>query len=194
MIDGFKKFLLAKLVDTDSNPISGDNPLPTSTVNLFDTTPLECARGNIFVCRVVTTSLATGKFLSLTLQNPVGSGEVLYLVGGHCNTSSGAIQQTYQRTTAPTGADITGTLIKNVNQSSSKTTQAKLWKDDLAAASTPAAAVWGKTATGTSFPGNGTVLYSNVFPVLAEGESLTLEHLTANLSGELVLVFISKPA
>lgn len=60
-------------------------------------------------------------------------------------------------------------------------------------ASTPAAAVWGKIATGTGFPGGG-ILYSNVFPVLAEGESLTIEHLTANLSGELVLVFISKPA
>lgn len=172
--------------------VSSSNPLPTSTVNLFDTTPLECARGNIFVCRVVTTSLGTGKFLSITLQNPLGSGEVLYLVGGHCNTSSAAVLQTYQRTTAPTGADITGTLIKNVNQSSGKTTQAKLWKDDLAAANTPTT-IWGKFATATGFAGN-PLLYSNVFPVLAEGESLTLEHLTANLSGELVLVFISKPA
>ena len=172
--------------------VSSSNPLPTSTVNLFDTTPLECARGNIFICRVVTTSLGTGKFLSLTLQNPLGSGEVLYLVGGHCNTSSAANQQTYQRTTAPTGADITGTLIKNVNQSSSKTTQAKLWKDDLAAANTPTT-IWGKVATSTGFAG-GALFYSNVFPVLAEGESLTIEHLTANLSGELVLVFISKPA
>jgi len=173
--------------------VSSSNPLPTSTVNLFDTTPLECARGNIFICRIVTTSLATGKFLSLTLQNPSGSGEVLYLVGGNCYTSGAAVQQTYQRTTSPTGTDITGTLIKNVNQSSGRTTQAKLWKDDLAAASTPAGAVWGKIATGTSFAGGG-VFYSNVFPVLAAGESLTLEHLTANLSGELVLVFLSKPA
>ena len=31
MIDGFKKFFLAKLVDKDSNPISSDNPLPVST-------------------------------------------------------------------------------------------------------------------------------------------------------------------
>jgi hypothetical protein len=173
--------------------VSPSNPLPTSMVNLFDNTTLECARGNIFLCRIVTTSLATGKFLSITLQNPTGSGEVLYLVGGHCNTSGAAIQQTYQRTIAPTGADITGTLIKNANPSSGKTTQAKVWKDDLAAASTPAGAVWGKIATATSFAGGG-LLYSNVFPVLAAGESLTLEHLTANLSGELVLVFISKPA
>lgn len=173
--------------------VSSSNPLPTSTINLFDTTPLECARGNMFVCRIVTTSLATGKFLSITLQNPTGSGEVLYLVGGHCNTSSAAVQQTYQRTIAPTGTDITGTLIKNANPSAGRTTQAKLWKDDLAAASTPAAAIWGKVATATSFAGGG-LLYSNVFPVLAAGESLTMEHLTANLSGELVLVFISKPA
>lgn len=176
----------------DVVPISSSNPLPTSTVNLFDNTTLECARGNIFICRIVTTSLGTGKFLSLTLQNPLGSGEVLYLVGGLCNTSGAAVQQTYQRTTAPTGTDITGALIKNANQSSGKTTQAKLWKDDLAAASTPTT-MWGKVATSTAFAG-ATILYSNVFPVLAEGESLTLEHLTANLSGELVLVFISKPA
>lgn len=180
-------------ISVGGSAVSSSNPLPTSTVNLFDTTPLECARGNIFVCRIVTTSLGTGKFLSLTLQNPLGSGEILYVVGGHCNTSSAAVQQTYQRTTAPTGADITGVLIKNANQSSGKTTQAKLWKDDLAAASTPAAAVWGKFTTSTGFPGGG-LLYSNVFPVLAEGESLTMEHLTANLSGELVLVFISKPS
>ena len=191
-ISGFPKTAVSELKQGGAD-VSSNNPLPTSTVNLFDTTPLECARGNVFVCRVVTTSLATGKFLSITLQNPVGSGEVLYVVGGHCNTSSATNQQTYQRTTAPTGTDITGALIKNVNQSSSKTTQAKLWKDDLAAASTPAAAVWGKIATSTGFPG-GVILYTNVFPVLAEGESLTLEHLTANLSGELVLVFISKPA
>lgn len=191
MIDGFKKFLSAMLVDKDGNAISNNNPLPTSTVNLFDSTPLECARGNIFICRVVTTSLGTGKFLSITLENPLGSGEVLYLVGGQCNTSGAAVQQTYQRTTAPTGTDITGALIKNVNQSSGKTTQAKLWKDDLAAASTPIT-MWGKVATSTAFAG-AAILYSNVFPVLAEGESLTIEHLTANLSGELVLVFISKP-
>ena len=172
--------------------VSSSNPLPTSTVTLFDSTPLECARGNIFVCRIVTTSLATGKFLSLTLQNPLGSGEVLYLASGQCNTSSAAVLQTYQRTTAPTGTDITGALIKNVNQSSGKTTQAKLWKDDLAAASTPSGAIWGKYTTATTFAGS-SIFYSNVFPVLAAGESLTLEHLTANLSGELALVFISKP-
>lgn len=177
----------------DVVPVSSSNPLPTSMVNLFDNTTLECARGNIFICRIVTTSLATGKFLSITLQNPIGSGEVLYLVGGHCQTSSAAVQQAYQRTIAPTGADITGTLIKNANPSAGRTTQAKLWKDDLAAASTPAAAIWGKVATGVGFPGGG-LYYSNVFPVLAAGEAITIEHLTANLSGELVLVFISKPA
>jgi len=196
MIDGFKKFLSAMSAFLDENgklvTVSSSNPLPTSTVNLFDSTPLECVRGNIFICRVVTTSLGTGKFLSITLENPLGSGEVLYLVGGHCNTSSAAVQQTYQRTTAPTGTNITGTLIKNANQSSGKTTQARLWKDDLAAASTPTT-IWGKVATSTAFAG-AAILYSNVFPVLAEGESLTIEHLTANLSGELVLVFISKPA
>ena len=175
------------------NSFSSSNPLPTSMVNLFDNTTLECARGNIFLCRIVTTSLGTGKFLSITLQNPTGSGEVLYFVGGHCNTSGAAVQQTYQRTIAPTGADITGTLIKNANPSAGRTTQAKLWKDDLAAASTPTAAIWGKVATATTFYG-ATILYSNVFPVIAAGEAITLEHLTANLSGELVLVFISKPA
>ena len=173
--------------------VGSSNPFPTSTVNLFDNTTLECARGNMFVCRIVTTSLATGKFLSITLENPTGSGEVLYLVGGHCNTSGAALLQTYQRTIAPTGADITGTLIKNAKPSAGRTTQAKLWKDDLAAASTPSAAIWGKYAASTSFAG-ASILYSNVFPVLAAGESFTLEHLTANLSGELVLVFISKPA
>lgn len=173
--------------------VSSSNPLPTSMVNLFDQTTLECTRGNLFCCRIVTTSLGTGKFLSITLQNPLGSGEVLYFVGGNCNTSVAAVQQTYQRTTAITGTDITGTLIKNANPSSVKTTQAKLWKDDLASASTPAGAVWGKINTATTFAG-GTILYSNVFPVISAGESLTLEHLTANLSGELVLVFLSKPA
>ena len=205
MIKGYPKTIISGLIgqvitklNTGLNLLAGgtavssSNPLPTSTVNLFDTTPLECARGNIFVCRVVTTSLGTGKFLSLTLQNPLGSREVLYLVGGHCNTSSAAVLQTYQRTTAPTGADITDVLIKNANQSSGKTTQAKLWKDDLAAASTPTT-IWGKFSTSTGFPGS-SILYSNVFPVLAEGESITLEHLSANLSGELVFVFISKPS
>ena len=67
-ISGFPKTAVSELKQGGAD-VSSNNPLPTSTVNLFDTTPLECARGNVFVCRVVATSLATGKFLSITLQN-----------------------------------------------------------------------------------------------------------------------------
>lgn len=73
MIDGFKKFWSAMLVDKVGNPISLNKPIPTISVNGSGQSS-EAVLGREWVAEYSCTAISA-KYSKIALYNPVGSGK-----------------------------------------------------------------------------------------------------------------------
>lgn len=78
MINGFKKFFLAKLVGENGNAISKSNPLPVGQV--AGTLNTQSAIDGVTYKASVTCPASFGNYSSTQLFNPVGSGKQIIVV------------------------------------------------------------------------------------------------------------------
>lgn len=92
MINGFKKFLLAKLVDKDGNAISRDNPVPVTTYPNTKTSAIESSVIGKLYKAWVTASATTAKYSAVQIWNPVDSGVTLVVATATCYNSAGTMK------------------------------------------------------------------------------------------------------
>lgn len=111
MIEGFKQFFLAKLVDKDGQPLTVGNPIPTSQNSSFaDAIFREIA----FTCHSFSVAAGgAGTYAKAQIFNPVDSGKKIYVVRASTWQASGNITYQSSVTTNPFSDDI-GTQIQKL--------------------------------------------------------------------------------
>lgn len=185
MIDGFKKFLSAMLVDKVGNPISRDNPLPT-TFNAFTSSSQANYDGVMYTAYTIV-SAVSGKYPAAQLHNPTGSGKTLlvYSCVVYVISTAGLVYRSHPSSALATG--VSG--IKN-NKKGAGDSVAILSKENLGAVPD---ITHPPIYVNTTNPPGTTQLYGGAFPAIAEGESLQFTHSVANCGMGITFVYAEIP-
>ena len=184
MIEGFKKFFLAKLVDTDSNPISKSNPLPVSTYSNPKTSAIEAAVIGKLYKAWVTAPATTAKYSAVQIWNPVGSGVTLVVATATCYNSAGTMKwYPLLNQTQLTGAD--GFIVNLKADGGASNFQ--ILTEALAART--ANNSLGVSVTSTTPNGTG-LLIGNEYYTIPSGWGLRYEGETVNVGMNLIAMII----
>lgn len=185
MIEGFKQFLLAKLVDKDSNPISRDNPLPTKLTAF--TSSSQANYDGVMYSAYTIVSAVSGKYSAAQLHNPTGSGKTMlvYSCAAYAISTAGLVYRSH-----PSSA--LATVVSGItnNKKGAGNSVAILSKENLNAVSDTTYPPINMTAI--TPPGTG-LLYGGAFYTIMEGESLQFTHSVANCGMGIVFVYAEIP-
>jgi hypothetical protein len=92
MIDGLKKFFLAKLVNESGNAISSSNPLPVTTYPNAKTSAIESSIIGKLYKAWATAPATAAKYSAVQIWNPTGSGVTLVVTAANCYNSAGTMK------------------------------------------------------------------------------------------------------
>ena len=101
MIDGFKKFLSAMLVDKDGNAISKTFPMPISSTG-GTSTSTETVLGRAWIAEFACAA-QSAKYSKIALYNPIGSGKIIPFFSIYGAVSAGTVAFTTKRITSVSG-------------------------------------------------------------------------------------------
>ena len=101
MINGFKKFFLAKLVNESGNEISKANPLPISSTG-GTSTSTETVLGRAWIAEFACAAQAA-KYSKIALYNPIGSGKIITFFSIYGAVSAGTVAFTTKKITSVSG-------------------------------------------------------------------------------------------
>ena len=177
MIDGFKKFLSAMLVDTDSNPISRDNPLPIFSVNATGQSA-EAVLGREWIAEYSCTAISA-KYSKIALYNPVGSGKKITFFSINGAVASGTVAFTAKKITSVAGmTEIaqTNTNSQNLANDNTHTMKAYYSNDDTLSTNF----VLSRVNVSAVYPLFSTAIMFAPLLVLNEGEGALFEANTVN--------------
>lgn len=180
MIEGFKQFLLAKLVDKGGNPISRDNPMPTISVNATN----QLAEGVLgrewmaeYSCAAV-----SAKYSKIALYNPVGSGKKIafFNVFGALGANI-SVRFTAKKITSVDGmTEIPQTSANSQNIANNNQHMMKAYyaNEDTLSPNFVVSSI----TTAVAYPSITTVMLANPLLVLNEGEGVLYELNTVNMT------------
>jgi len=185
MIDGFKKFWSAMLVDKVGNPISRDNPLPT-TFNAFTSSSQANYDGVMYTAYTIV-SAVSGKYPAAQLHNPTGSGKTLlvYSCVVYTISTAGLVYRSH-----PSSA--LATVVSGItnNKKGAGNSVAILSKENLNAV--PDTTYPPQYVSAINPPGIAQ-LYGGAFLTIAEGDSLQFTHSVANCGMGITFVYAEIP-
>lgn len=178
MINGFKKFWSAMLVDKVGNPISTNNPMPTLSVNATGQVS-EAMLGREWMSEY-SCAAVSAKYSKIALYNPVGSGKKItfFNVFGAIG-AAGSVRFTAKKITSVVGmTEIAQTSANSQNLANDNQHKMKVYYANEDTIS-PNFAVSTASVTGV-YPVMASCMMAIPMIVLNEGEGVLFEANTVN--------------
>lgn len=186
MIEGFKQFLLAKLVDKDGNLLSNKHPM--SSVQSSGVSALQniIRERNVFIAHGVNVAANTGSLSKIQLWNPGDSGKLLVCYVASMWHTSGSVTYKASLTSNQLSNNESLTAKQNTCFGSSQVAKSKIYtkNDDANSASN----VISQLAV-SSTASNGTNILTSLQGVAMPGYGVLIEPTTANMAINALLIW-----
>lgn len=185
MIDGFKKFFLAKLVNESGNTISKANPLPIFQLN-FSALSSAAFSQCVFSAHGVNVPASAGNNSKIELFNPADSGKILVCYVANLWHTSGSVTYKASLSSSALSASESSATKRNIVAGSAVTSVAKIYTKNNDA--TSATDVISQVAVSSTTP-NGTNIIPLFQGICLPNSGFRIESTTANMAINAVLVW-----
>ena len=179
MIEGFKQFLLAKLVDKDGHPLSNKYPMSSAQSSGVSALQNIIRERNVFLAHGVNVAANAGNLSKIQLWNPADSDKLLVCYVASMWHTSGSV--TYKASVTSNQLSNNESLVASQNAcfGSSQVAKSKIYtkNDDATSASNVISQM-----PVSSIASNGTNILASLQGVAMPGYGVLIEPTTANMA------------